>query len=291
VTDVAGRPGTVTLRTSLPWAAAAVLFGILFWEPLASLPAHWWTEPDAGHGILLAPVAILLAWRRGWDPNPRPQAALGLIVLALGVALRCAGAMAIELFSMRLGAAVAAGGIVIFLGGIRQLRRWWLPAALLLLSIPLPTVVLTSLSLPLQLTASRWGAALLEWRDVPVRLAGNVIMLPGQALFVTEACSGLRSLEALTATALLIGGLWLRSPSVRGMLLLLSLPIAMVANAVRIFLTGFLVYFVDPSLGEGLMHYTEGWVVFSGGLVVLGLAAAALHLAERRLRLAPVATA
>jgi EpsI family protein len=31
-------------------------------------------------------------------------------------------------------------------------------------------------------------------RHVPVRLAGNVIQLPGRTLFVTEACSGLRSL-------------------------------------------------------------------------------------------------
>ena len=41
------------------------------------------------------------------------------------------------------------------------------------------------------------GAALLEMRNVPVLLTGNVIRLPGQELFVTEACSGLRSLTAL----------------------------------------------------------------------------------------------
>ena len=45
------------------------------------------------------------------------------------------------------------------------------------------------------------GAALLEWRNIPVELNGNVIQVPGRQLFVTEACSGLRSLTALVSSA------------------------------------------------------------------------------------------
>ncbi|MGH3114222.1 MAG: exosortase/archaeosortase family protein, partial [Gaiellaceae bacterium] len=86
-----------------------------------------------------------------------------------------------------------------FAWGFGQLRRWWLPAALLALSIPIPALVTNALALPLQFKASSMGAALLDWRHVPVRLAGNVIQLPGRQLFVTEACSGLRSLTALLA--------------------------------------------------------------------------------------------
>jgi exosortase len=170
---------------------------------------------------------------------------------------------------------------------VRQLLRWWLPALLVVLSVPLPVVVMGSLALPLQLKASEWGAALLELRHVPVLLAGNVIQLPGRSLFVTEACSGLRSLTSLVALGLLVGGVWLRTPWSRLLLVLLAVPVAMVLNAVRIFLTGFFVFYVDPRLAEGFMHYTEGWVIFVVAFAILGAGAAGLAALERRLRRVP----
>jgi exosortase len=106
------------------------------------------------------------------------------------------------------------------------------------------------------------GAALLRWREIPVLLTGNVIRIPGHELFVTEACSGLRSLTALLSLAVLMGGLMLKHPIARILLVALAIPIAIVINGVRVFLTGFLVFFVDPKLGEGFMHVTEGWLLF-----------------------------
>ncbi|MCA9723223.1 MAG: hypothetical protein KC489_12640, partial [Gemmatimonadetes bacterium] len=40
----------------LPAGAAAVAFLVLFAEPLRTLMRDWWNNPDAGHGLLLAPV-------------------------------------------------------------------------------------------------------------------------------------------------------------------------------------------------------------------------------------------
>ena len=48
----------------------------------------------------------------------------------------------------------------------------------------------------------------------------------------------------------------------RVLLVLGAIPVAMALNSVRIFLTGFFVYYVSPSLGDGLMHYSEGWAIF-----------------------------
>ena len=183
---------------------------------------------------------------------------------------------------MRMSMLGAIIGIIVVARGLRQLRVWWLPATLIFLSVPLPAVVLGSLALPLQLEASRLGAALLEWRQVPVELAGNVIHLPGRSLFVTEACSGLRSLTALLALGVLQGGLWLRLPAARMLLLIVTLPVAMAVNGVRIFLTGFPVFFVAPELGEGFMHYSEGWVLFLFSFGVLGGVTWALARAEIR---------
>jgi exosortase len=183
---------------------------------------------------------------------------------------------------MRFSMVLAVAGLTVFAGGFGQLRRWWLPVTLLALSIPIPALVTNALALPLQFQASRMGATLLEWRDVPVRLAGNVIQLPGRQLFVTEACSGLRSLTALLALGVLVGGLWLRSVPARALLVGLAIPVAIAVNAVRVFMTGFLVYFVDPELGEGFMHLTEGWLLFLVAFLILGAAAwVAASLEER----------
>ena len=265
-----------------PWIVAAVAYGWLFWAPVTGTARLWWVDPDAGHGLLLAPLALILAWRSGIAPGARARPYAGLAILALAVTFRTIGGLATELYTMRVAAWLAVVGIVVFAAGFVQVRRWWLPAALLLLSLPLPEIVLASLALPLQFRASQLGAALLDWRHVPVQLAGNVIQLPGHALFVTEACSGLRSLSALLALGLLIGGLFLRTWWGRTALVTIAIPIAMFLNGVRIFLTGFAVFYIDPKLGEGVMHYTEGWFMFVAALIVLAGAAWLVQWVEQR---------
>jgi exosortase len=256
-------------RTPVPLLAAGLAFLVAYALPMATLVRDWWSDPDSGHGLLLFPVAVWLAWKRGWGPA-EPQPRLGLALLVGAVLLRYLSGLAAELFTMRASLLLAVLALIIYGRGIGQVLRWWLPFGLVALSIPLPDVIVGTLALPLQLKASEWGAALLELRHVPVRLAGNVIQLPGRSLFVTEACSGLRSLTALLALGLLVGGLWLRTWWGRTILVVSAIPVAMALNAVRIFLTGFLVYFVDPRLAEGVMHYSEGWATFVIAFIILG---------------------
>jgi exosortase len=265
----------------LPWAATAVAFAVLFGKPIYLLATDWWTMPEAGHGLLLAPVAIWMAWKSGIGPDAKPNRMLGITLLLIAVVVRTASGLAAELFTMRGSAVMALAGITVYEFGFKQLVRWWLPFALICLSIPLPELITQALAMPLQFKASRMGAALLQMRNVPVRLAGNVIQLPGRELFVTEACSGLRSLTALLSMAVLLGAVALKRPVTRVALVLLAIPVAIVVNGIRVFLTGFLVFYVSPSYGEGFMHITEGWLLFLVSLSILGLMAWLGGLAER----------
>jgi exosortase len=249
---------------------------------MRTLLRDWWNDPEAAHGLLLGPLALFLAWRRGRAPSAQPQPVLGLLMLAGAVILRYLSGLAAELFTLRMSMLGAAMALVVFVAGLRQLVHWWLPALLLILSVPVPVVLLGSLSFPLQLKASQLGATLLESRHVPVQLAGNVIHLPGRSLFVTEACSGLRSLTALLSLGLLIGGLWLASPWTRILLVALTVPVAVVLNGIRVFLMGFLAFFVTPSASEGFMHYTEGWVLFLVAFAIVGGIAWVFSGLERR---------
>jgi exosortase len=263
--DASGSP--------VPAALATLLFIILFAKPMRLLAWDWWNNPEAGHGLLLAPLALWFIWRGSIRDDAHGAVRIGTAMLVGAVLVRYASGLAAELYTMKMSMVLALAGLVVFAYGFRQLLQWWLPFTLLWLSVPLPELVTSGLALPLQFQASRMGAALLQWRDIPVLLDGNVIRLPGHTLFVAEACSGLRSITSLLALSVLLGGMVLPGALSRSLLVLAAIPIAIVINAVRVFLTGFLVLFVGPEFGEGFMHTTEGWLMFLVAFAMLGAAA------------------
>ena len=253
------------------YALTGVFFVFLFSKPAVLMFDAWWNDPNSGHGLLLAPLSLWFAYRSGIVEGAKPQPVLGLSILLFAVLSRYAADLAAELFVMRGSMLMAAAGLVVFYAGWRQLLHWWLPFTLTALSIPIPEVILNTVALPLQFTASKIGAGLLKWREIPVLLTGNVIRIPGQELFVAEACSGLRSLTALISLGVLIGAMFLRAWPSRVLLVALTIPVAILINGFRIFLTGFLVLYVSPKAGEGFMHESEGMLTFGLAFLVIGL--------------------
>jgi exosortase len=279
----AGSPPSIASRNAIAVVAAtAVGFLALFGGPAVSLARDWWTMPEAGHGLLMAPLCLWFGWRRRTNVRV-PNAALGGTILVVAALVRVLSDIAAEHYTMRLSMVLALVGLTVFFLGVRQLMAWWLPVALLILSVPLPEIIVAGLALPLQFQASELGAAILRARHVPVELMGNVLRLPGQELFVTEACSGLRSLTALLSLGVLVGGTSLNNPVSRIILVAAAIPIAVVINGVRVFVTGFAVHFISPEAGTGILHATEGWLLFIVAFVcLLGLAGLGVVI-ERRL--------
>lgn len=251
--------------------ATGVLFLLCFAKVIADLVQAWLNIPDAAHGILIAPVAIWLAWRTGVLPERRPARWAGSLLVVFAVLASVLGRVAGIETVPRAALLVGLAGLTLWYGGWRQLLAWWLPGLLLALTIPLPESLIAALTLPLQAVAAKMGAALLASRHIPVLLSGSVIRLPGHTLFVSEACSGLRSLTALLSMAILVGALFLRYPLSRILMVGMAVGLAIVVNGIRIFMTGFLVFFVDPKLGEGFMHITEGYLLFLFSLAILAL--------------------
>jgi exosortase len=249
----------------------AGLFLACFAPVIVGLVRAWMTLPEAAHGLLIAPVALWLAWRTGPVAEVRPAKWLGSTVILVAVVANLFGRVAGVETMPRAAFLLGLVGLTLWYAGWRQILAWWLPFVLMALTIPLPESIIASLTGPLQQTAAKMGASMLSWRHIPVLLAGNVIRLPGHTLFVSEACSGLRSLTALLSMAILVGALFLRYPVSRVLMVALSVGLAIVVNGIRIFMTGFLVFFVDPKLGEGFMHLTEGYLLFLFSLAILAL--------------------
>lgn len=284
MSDLRALASNVRAQTPIALAAyalSALMFAFLFAKPAKLLFDAWWNDPNSGHGLLLAPLSLVFAYKSGIREGAKPQHALGLVIIAAAVLFRYAADLAAELFVMRGSMIMAAAGFVVFYAGFRQLLHWWLPFTLLSLCVPIPEVILNSIALPLQFTASKLGATLLEWRHIPVQLSGNVIRIPGQQLFVAEACSGLRSLTALISLGVLLGALFLEKWPSRLLLVALTIPIAILINGVRVFVTGFLVLFVSPEMGEGFMHTSEGMLMFGGAFLITAAVAWLLGKVEK----------
>lgn len=272
------RPAGLASRDLGAGSAVLIAFALLFGRSLADLVLAWWTSGEYGHGFLLLPIALFLARRRIVPPDGSPTA--GVAGLSVSIGLFLLGVLAGESFMQWLAALTAVAALTVHYRGWAQLRAWWLPFALLLSTIPLPDVLLTTLTLPLQLFASGAAVWLLDARHIPAAQAGNVIFLPGQELFVAVACSGLRSLSALVGLTLLIAGTTISSVPGRLALLGLAVPAAIGANVLRVWATGFGAYYLGPEVATGLAHHALAAVAFALPLALVGGVALAIRRLE-----------
>src|SRR5207244_2132864 len=101
----------------MPGVLTAAAFVLLFASPMYSLASDWWTMPEAGHGLLLAPVAIWFAWRAGIRSDAVANPGLGLALLVFAVLVRYAAGLAAELFTMRASIVMALAGITVYYYG------------------------------------------------------------------------------------------------------------------------------------------------------------------------------
>jgi exosortase len=284
---------TVTDRR-LSVAAAGLLAGSLllaYWHVMVRLVEDWVRDSNYSHGFLIVPLALYFVWERrerlkGLSGRPSQ---VGLVVVVASLFVLLAGWLGAELFLTRISLlGVLAGGIV-FLWGWRMLRLVAFPLAFLILMIPIPTIIFNQIAFPLQLLASRVGEGVLRLSGIPVLREGNVIVLSTTSLEVAEACSGIRSLVSLLTLGIVYGYFWDSRASVRVILALSTIPIALAANGLRIAGTGVAAHYWGASAAEGFFHTFSGWLMFGVAfLMVIAVAGAIAAMAGRAAALEPM---
>ncbi|HSP67548.1 MAG TPA: exosortase/archaeosortase family protein [Bryobacteraceae bacterium] len=258
---------------SISWAAIA-WFGILlvaaYFPILIKLVNQWSTDDDVSHGFFVPVVAGYIAWTRRetllrieWKP-----AWWGLALLLWAGFQAYLGMLGAELFLQRSAFLMSLLGLLLVLGGTALVRELLFPLLLLPFMIPLPTVIYNQITFPLQLFASAVAEKSLDVLNVPVLRDGNILELASQKLSVAEACSGIRSLLSLSFLSLVYAYFFDRKVWMRWVLLVATVPIAIVANSARVTLTGVFSE-IDPTLALGFFHEAEGWVIFVVALVMI----------------------
>ena len=266
-------------------AAGLVLCGLLlvYWQVLTGLVDAWNTDDNYSHGFFIVPLAAYFAWERrhAFAAAPVRPSSFGLVVVAGSLVMLVGGLLGAELFLSRVSIIGAVAGSLLFLFGWQRLRVVLFPVAFMLLMVPLPALIFNQIAFPLQLLASHVGERSINALDIPILREGNVLILANAKLEVAEACSGIRSLVSLFTLGIVFGYFVDRRPWVRTAIALSAIPVAILANGLRVASAGVAAHYYGTAGVEGLFHEFSGWVVFIVAFVMM------LGLQRLLLRLAP----
>jgi exosortase len=262
--------------TAIVWFAALLILGSF--PILKYLVETWATDEDVGHGFFVPAVAAWIVWQRREQilSMKLKPAWWGLAIMAWGAAQGYIGTLGAELFLQRTSVLILLVGMLLVIGGTALVRVLAFPLLLLPFMIPIPTVIYNKITFPLQLFASWVAEGTLNFLGYPVYRDGNILELASQKLSVAEACSGIRSLLSLSFLSLVYSYFFDTRVWMRWALLAATIPIAILANAGRVTITGILSE-INPELAHGFFHELEGWVIF----LIAGIMLVALHGAIR----------
>jgi exosortase len=212
----------------------AILAGLAFVQPARWLVSVWLSDPYYSHGFLIPPIAAGLAWhlRHQIKVLPTTPSAWGLGLFGATLAGAVLAISWQAYFVTILTVPILIGALVLYLKGPGALRLLLFPIGYLGLMIPLPVV--DSLAFQLQLWVSAFATTVARLLAVPAHQEGAAVSVPGAAYVVGLACSGLSSIIALLALGTLLvylldGQLWARL-----LLVLAIVPIAVLANGLRV---------------------------------------------------------
>ncbi len=271
-------PSRAEWRRWLPSPAVLIAWGVLlvallftYWSTLTHLEHEWRTNDTYSHGYVVPLFAAFLLWLRQGMVNPWPKHGTWWAVafLAGWALLRWANFYlqyerdADTLFPLLMG-------IALCLGGWRALHWSW-PAILFLeFMVPLPARVSELAALPLQTLATRVTAYVLQTLGVPAIRIGNVIQLsdPSSKLDVERACSGLNMLTLFVAISVgavfVIEAKWWE----KAVIVASSIPIAIIANVLRITLKGAFQEWISVAAGNWVHDYA-GWIMMPLAMLML----------------------
>ena len=230
-----------------------------------------WTGETGVHGPIVLATGVWLFARR-WQElmsirTPgRFAAVLAMVIPSLLVYAfsRAFDFLALEVLAM--------GGVLLalFYGyfGLEAAKRMWFPIVYLLFVVPIPGWVIDAITGPLKSYVSVSATWLLTHAGYPIVREGVTLYVAQYQLLVEDACAGLNSLISLTAISLFYiyishNASWRYS----AFLMLWIIPVALLANLVRVMILVLITYHFGNAAAQGFLHSTAGLVMFATALI------------------------
>jgi exosortase B len=257
----------------LGWVPVIAGLGMLYVPTYYHLALTLWQLDDHAHAPIILIVAGLLLWQKRerlltGPARPAPWAGWGL--LSVGLLLFVVGrSQSIILFELGSQIPVIAGALAV-MRGMAAVRMAWFPLLFLAFMVPLPSFVVDTFTTPLRQWVSMLAESALYAAGYPIARGGTVIAVGPYHLLVADACSGLNSMFSLAAVGLLYLYLARHKEWWRNAILIASIvPIAFLANVMRVILLTMITYHFGDEVGQGFFHGFSGVVLFGAALLLL----------------------
>lgn len=255
------------------WAPIAVGLAVLYLPTFGDLARGIWRSEEYAHGPIVLMVVAWLLWRHrdqlrlaAAEPAPGP----GIALVAIGVMLYALGRSQ-TILMLEVGSQIPIiAGCLVALRGWHCLRRLWFPLLFLAFMVPLPGVVAEALTGPLKTYVSVLAEQTLYSAGYPIARNGVVLIVGQYQLLVADACSGLNSMFSLAAMGLCYVYLMSYADWRRNAILLASIvPIAFIANIMRVVALILITYHMGDEAGRGFSHGFAGLALFVAALLMI----------------------
>ena len=281
------RPAAPQLWPTIALLAASAALYLPIFADFAKGPLR---QDENAHALIILAIAGGAAFARLSSTafssgRRRDEIVVGGAALAIGLALAVFGRASETVLFQSASLGPVAAGVILSLFGWNGLRRLWFPVAMTFYLIIWPGWAIDALTAPLKTFVSEVVSEGLYAAGLPVAHAGAVISAGPYQLLVADACSGLNSLIALTA----VGAVYLyaaKRPDWRVNLIVAAtlVPIAIIANILRVMTLVLITYYLGYDAGQGFLHDGAGLLMFAAALALVFLidGAAALMLSGAR---------
>ena len=263
---------TMTQKNLLPWSILAVaLFVAAYYPAFQILVEKWSNSEEYSHAFLTLPIIAYMVWGKKDDllNGEQQYALIGLLLVMLSTVCYLFALLTQVPTFISLSLYFTIAGTLIYLAGIKSVLILFTPLFLLLILIPAPEQLYIKLTFPLQLKVSQVSEVLVEMFGVPILREGNVMNTPGKSFEVVEACSGMRSSITLLTLSVIMGYFMLKRKVSKTILLLTSIPTAIIVNIIRVSAMILLYHYFRIDLTDGFLHTLTGLLVFGVALVML----------------------
>ncbi|MDI6736506.1 MAG: exosortase/archaeosortase family protein [bacterium] len=247
---------------------------------LVYLPTFLWmkykfleSESNYSHGFLVPVISLFLIWKMKDELKGIPVSPLsnGLILFCVGLLIHLVSRCFLIDFVSGFSLIPVIFGLSLYLLGKNITQKLIFPLGFLVFMVPLPDVLTLFLTFHMKMFATYWSTIAINLIGIPAVMEGAKINLPNDFLEIGAPCSGIRSLITLLALGSLYAYLSPISFLKKISLFLLTIPIALLSNIVRIVFLAFItyVYGQKASLDEP-GHSIAGLLVYLVALAGLG---------------------
>jgi len=269
---------TRNARRHAGFVAFVLISGLAFYKSMSALVQYSLHDDSSSHIILIPLITLFLLYseRQSVFATTRTSTGSGIALAAAGVILHLLTnrsffpqvgnwSLTLQTFSVIL---VWLGGFLICYGSA-ALRAGAFPLLFLLLIVPIPDAVLDRIIYALQEGSTEIAYLIFQAVGIPVLRQGFLLSVPGVTIEVAKECSSIRSSMALFITCLLAAHLFLRTRWKMLLLVLLSFPLSLIKNGIRIATLTLLSIYVDPGFLTGRLHHEGGFVFFLVAMLIL----------------------